>query len=97
MLSGAMLDDCGSAAKLSASSSPRDESVDWRTRDCSIHRTPRQSEAATNLLRRKLDSLFFFARDEIVSDNIANPQRCNARTSPRRSVIKEAARCPRGI
>src|SRR5438105_4420282 len=47
MLSGAMLDNRGSAAQLSASSSPRDESVRWRARDCSIHRTPRQSEAAT--------------------------------------------------
>ena len=71
MLSGAMLDNCGSAAKLSASSSPPDESV--RLADKGLLDPPYTSteRGGYNLFERELDPFFFFARNEIVSDNDA--------------------------
>jgi hypothetical protein len=48
-LSGTMVNLCGFAASL-ASSSPRDESVPWRTRDCSIQLYPPDEVAVINTL-----------------------------------------------
>jgi len=60
MLSGAMLDNRGSAAKLSASSKG--------LLDPPYASTER---GGYNLFERELDPFFFFARNEIVSGNDA--------------------------